>query len=85
MQFMEWNYKNRTSFANGDCGKIKGSSSELFPRPVVQDKIVFFLTDVCRYVTMEYVGDVEIFSIKARKYKLGAAFLDNGSNFILFP
>lgn len=77
-QFLEWNYKNRTSFFPGHCNKVDGVTGETYHRPVDGDKILVFSPDACKYVPMEYVGDVEMFGIIGRKYAVGQSFLDNG-------
>lgn len=44
-----WNYMNSTPYYEGHCGKVDGSSGELFPpMKEIQDYTKAFASDLCR-------------------------------------
>lgn len=51
----QWNYVNKTKYYHGECSKISGSSGELWPMDMnATGDISFFVTDLCRPLTLSY-------------------------------
>lgn len=75
---MSWNYKEDMDYYQGSCNKIKGSAGEFYSPNRQRDKIGLFSPDICRYVPMDYVEDVNVDGTNGYKYVLGDSFLDNG-------
>ncbi|XP_069695611.1 protein peste-like [Periplaneta americana] len=78
-----WNYQNRTPTFEGKCGEVYGATAELFaPSSSRGTTLSFFVPEVCRSVTMEYLDDRYIQGIFGHRYFLGEKTVDNGS---LYP
>lgn len=78
-KFMEWNYQNITSYGNGACGEIKGTTGEIFERPTYKDKLTIFTPDMCKHSIIDYLDDAEADGIMCRRYKLSLETFDNGN------
>lgn len=64
-----WNYNSTTTAYPGPCGKVKGSSGELWPiNTAAKQHAEIFVTDICRFVVLcflyrclRYGGNVAVF------------------------
>ncbi|RZB38896.1 CD36 domain containing protein, partial [Asbolus verrucosus] len=74
----QWKYWNNTPYYEGDCAKVDGFSGEFFA-PNWSDTIRLFSADLCRTITLKYVGKSEVNSIIGNKYTAEDYMLDNGT------
>lgn len=81
-QLYNWNYKNRSSNFEGKCGELYGTMAEGFAPFLSRDTTLsFFVPEVCRSVTFEYLEDNEIMGIPGYRYFLGEKTVDNGTKY----
>lgn len=79
-RILQWNYRDRTDFYSGPCGRINGSAGEFYPPK--QNKtagIAFFSPDMCRSMSFEYAEEQEVNGIVGYKYSAGRKMVDNGT------
>lgn len=76
-ELLSWNYKNHTDFYNGECSNIRGSSGEFYPKDRRRDHITLYSSEMCSYIDLNYVKDVNVKGIHAYKYSPQYLF-DNG-------
>lgn len=74
-----WNYKQRTGFYEGECGKISGSAGEFWPPNVSKEDISLFSPDMCREVGFQFKEEVVIHGITGYKFVGGEKTMDNGT------
>lgn len=48
--FDKWNGLTRSTYYNGSCGAINGTSGELWPPIDGHNNIAVFSPDICRYI-----------------------------------
>ncbi|GAB0094338.1 Protein croquemort [Sergentomyia squamirostris] len=76
-----WNNVNRTKYYRGDCGKVTGTTGEIWP-PLPSDKsqgdIEMFTSDICRSLTLKYEKPIEKLGLKGNKWIADERVLDNG-------
>ncbi|RZC34759.1 croquemort-like, partial [Asbolus verrucosus] len=77
-----WNYWTQTPFYEGNCAKVNGSAGEFYPSYPGKESISFFSPDLCRTMTLNYVGERPVGNIMGNKYAAEAYMFDNGT---LFP
>ncbi|XP_069695610.1 protein peste-like [Periplaneta americana] len=78
-----WNYENKSSKFEGECGQLYGTTAEMFPPFFSRDTpLRVFIPEVCRSVTLEYLEDTEITGIPGYRYFMGEKNVDNGT---LYP
>lgn len=77
-EFLQWNYKNRTKFFEGNCAKVHGSAGELFPPVENVNQISIFATDLCQNVPLEHTENNIVRGIYGKKFTVGPGLLDNG-------
>lgn len=77
-----WNGHSRTGAYPGDCGKVQGTTGELWP-PVstVETPLEMFIGDVCRSLRLKYAGEGEKFGVQAQRYVADESVLDNGDKY----
>ncbi|XP_030382948.1 protein croquemort [Scaptodrosophila lebanonensis] len=75
-----WKGINHTGWYEGECGRLNGSTSDLFvPGEPLEKPLTIFITDTCRIINLEFTGQsVEIEGIKGWKYEATANTYDNG-------
>lgn len=77
-----WNGSNRTAFYRGDCGRLRGSTGELWhPNVQLGEPVEIFATDVCRTLPLEWSGNVEVLGVPGGRWVLGAEAIDNGQRY----
>ncbi|XP_054262104.1 protein croquemort-like isoform X2 [Macrosteles quadrilineatus] len=77
-----WNYDNSTSFYEGDCANVVGTTGQLFPPGQTREsKVTMFSPDLCRSVSFEYEEDTEVEGVPGYRYVGGMSMLDNGTVF----
>lgn len=77
-----WNGSNRTAFYRGDCGRIRGSTGELWhPNVRLGQPVEIFATDVCRTLPLEWAGETQVLGVPGGRWVLGAEAIDNGQQF----
>ncbi|XP_034099281.1 protein croquemort [Drosophila albomicans] len=75
-----WNGKNHTGFYDGECGRLNGSTSDLFvPNEPKEKPLTLYITDTCRIINLEFSGQsYEIEGIQGWKYEITPHTFDNG-------
>ncbi|KAJ1519336.1 hypothetical protein ONE63_004634 [Megalurothrips usitatus] len=75
-----WNYAHQTSFFEGACGEVYGSTGELM-HPLVDDtKLSVFATDLCSTVSLKRSTDmVQKYGIEGAKFEGDGMEFDNGT------
>lgn len=58
-----WNNDNRTHFYQDTCGWVNGSAGEFFPQHPPKDTISLFSPDLCRTMTLSYIGEAVVDNI----------------------
>lgn len=77
-----WNNNNVTKYFHDDCSKIQGTSGELWPVQMnAKGNITFFVSDVCRSLTLNYANDFERLGIVGSKWLADYRVFDNGQNY----
>jgi hypothetical protein len=76
-KIMTWNYKNESSYYEGECNAVRGSAGEFYPINRKRDHIEFFSSELCKFAKLEYEKDVEIKGVLGYKYT-GKNIFDNG-------
>lgn len=75
-----WNGKNHTGFFEGDCGKVNGSTADLFaPKRPADEWITIFIRDTCRIINLVPVGKDTIEGIEAIRYETQPDTFDSGA------
>lgn len=80
-----WNGSPNVSYYRGECGKVRGTTGELWPPiPPVNRRpdATIFATDFCRSVSLKYKEDTEKHGIKGYRWVGDESVFDNGK---LFP
>lgn len=74
-----WNGVNQTVFFDGECGRINGSTTDLFvPKRADDEWITIFMKDTCRIINLVPSGRVVIEGIEGIKYETKADTYDSG-------
>lgn len=74
-----WNNLNQTTFFEGECGKINGSSPDLFMPHIEKDQVItLFTPDACRGINLFPVSETTIEGIKGTRYEAPEYTFDNG-------
>ncbi|TMW45643.1 hypothetical protein DOY81_009276 [Sarcophaga bullata] len=74
-----WNGINHTGFFEGECGKVNGSTSDLFvPKRQHDEWITIFIRDTCRIINLVPVGMDKIEGIEAIRYETQPDTFDSG-------
>lgn len=57
----EWNFKSQTKFFPGECGKVGGSTGELWPiDAAAKSRNSIFATDLCSEIDVDWLGTTDI-------------------------
>lgn len=75
-----WKGLNHTGFYEGDCGKINGSTADLFvPNRELHEYITIYITDTCRIINLVPTGEwVTLEGIRGQKYETKPDTFDSG-------
>uniref|UniRef100_A0A1A9VH65 Protein croquemort n=1 Tax=Glossina austeni TaxID=7395 RepID=A0A1A9VH65_GLOAU len=74
-----WNGQSHTGYFSGECGRINGSTGELFaPKRDPNEYITVFSRDTCRIINLMPVGADTFRGIEAMHYETQAETFDNG-------
>ncbi|XP_037820958.1 protein croquemort [Lucilia sericata] len=74
-----WNGQNHTGYFEGDCGKVNGSTADLFvPKRASDEWITIFIRDTCRIINLVPVGNDVIEGIEAIRYETQPDTYDSG-------
>lgn len=74
---LRWNGLERTSYFQGECGIVKGSTGAFFPIKPDRTEITFFDSDTCKPVILIYEKDVDVKGLPGIKFS-GKYMFDNG-------
>lgn len=78
-----WNHVSETSFFEGECKKLSGSSGDFFPPFIVKNQTMeLFSPEMCRSVVMDFEEEKVIKGVKTFKFSGGDRTVDNGT---LYP
>lgn len=66
----KFNGLNQTSAYHGYCNMINGTVGDMWPPLALENKdnITLFVSDFCRSIVMDFLGDVETRGVKLRRY-----------------
>lgn len=74
-----WNGANHTGFYEGDCGRVNGSTADLWvPNIGPEEYITVYITDTCRIINLVPTSEVEVEGITATMYETKPDTFDNG-------
>lgn len=75
-----WKGQNHTGWYEGECGRLNGSTTDLFvPDEPKEKALTIFIPDTCRIINLEFTGQSEtIQGIKGWKYEITRNTFDNG-------
>ncbi|XP_002066291.3 protein croquemort [Drosophila willistoni] len=75
-----WKGQNHTGWYEGDCGRLNGSTTDLFvPDEPLEKPLTIFIPDTCRIINLEFTGEsYEIEGITGWKYEVTPNTFDNG-------
>lgn len=74
-----WNGSNHTGFYEGECGRVNGSTADLWvPNIGPEEYITVYITDTCRIINLVPTGEVEVQGIKATMYETKPDTFDSG-------
>lgn len=77
-----WNSQSSSPAYPGECGKIQGTTGELWPpEEDHQRPLLMFVGDVCRTIKLRYSGEGEKYNVKAQRYMADESVLDNGKKY----
>nr|XP_023018229.1 protein croquemort-like [Leptinotarsa decemlineata]XP_023018231.1 protein croquemort-like [Leptinotarsa decemlineata]XP_023018232.1 protein croquemort-like [Leptinotarsa decemlineata] len=76
-----WNYQNSVPYWKGQCGKVEGTTGELWYPPKDTKTIKIFSNDLCSSVALDHDGELTLHGIDGHKYVGGARTFDNGSQY----
>ncbi|XP_001357048.3 protein croquemort [Drosophila pseudoobscura] len=75
-----WKGMNHTGWYEGECGRLNGSTTDLFvPDEPKEKALTIYIPDTCRIINLEYSGvSYEIEGIQGWKYEVTPNTFDNG-------
>lgn len=74
-----WNGSAHTGYYEGECGKVNGSTGELWaPGRQWHETISIFLPDAARYINLYSMANVTVQGIAAWRYETSQLSFDNG-------
>ncbi|EDW12930.1 uncharacterized protein Dmoj_GI17939 [Drosophila mojavensis] len=74
-----WNGSVHTGYYEGECGKVNGSTGELWaPGRQWHETISIFLPDAARYINLYSMANVTVEGIAAWRYETSQLSFDNG-------
>nr|XP_016925570.1 protein croquemort [Drosophila suzukii] len=75
-----WKGQNHTGWYDGECGRLNGSTTDLFvPDEPKEKALTIFIPDTCRIINLEFTGQKEtIQGIEGWKYEITPNTFDNG-------
>ncbi|EDW64877.1 protein croquemort [Drosophila virilis] len=74
-----WNGTAHTGYYEGECGKVNGSTGELWaPGRRWHETISIFLSDASRYINLYSMANVTVQGIDAWRYETSELSFDNG-------
>ncbi|XP_068238075.1 protein croquemort-like [Palaemon carinicauda] len=74
-----WNYTKETTFFEVPCNAVVGSAGEYFSPDLERDKLVFYSSDLCMSVKLEYQKDVDMDGLSAYRFWGSKNTFANGS------
>lgn len=77
-----WNGQSEDAAYPGECGKIQGTTGELWPPETDRTKsLQMFVGDVCRAIKLKYEGEAVKYNVKVQRYVADESVLDNGDKY----
>lgn len=77
-----WNGNNRTRYYRDNCGKVNGTTGELwYPNIDPVKPITLFATDLCRSLTLSHDSFVERYGVSGSKWVGDDRLFDNGEKY----
>ncbi|XP_073972730.1 protein croquemort-like [Rhodnius prolixus] len=74
-----WNFNSTTTAYPGPCGKVKGSSGELWPiNTAAKQHAEIFVTDICSSLKLKEDGEDVINYVKGSRFTADSLIFDNG-------
>lgn len=78
-----WNGLNQTDFYRDVCGKVYGSTGELWPpfQEGRQPNVTVFSSDICSAMSLEFDGEFSLLGVDGFKWKGNDRAFDNGNKY----
>ncbi|XP_039429130.1 protein croquemort-like [Culex pipiens pallens] len=78
-----WNGLDRTPYYRDECGRVVGSSGELWPpyQEPERPNVTVFSSDICSAMTLEFDGAFSLHGVDGFKWKGNDRPFDNGHNY----
>lgn len=73
-----WNHESNTQYYKDECSNVFGSTGVLWPPVELGKDVSMFPTDLCRSITLKYVGEASKHGIKGGKWIGDDRMFDNG-------
>ncbi|KAL7738886.1 hypothetical protein ACLKA6_010313 [Drosophila palustris] len=74
-----WNGSSHTGYYQGECGRVNGSTGELWAQDRQYDETIsIFLSDAARFINLNTVSNVTMHGIDAWRYETTELSFDNG-------
>lgn len=78
-----WNYATHTSYFEGSCGEVRGTTGEIMPPLLDDTKLTVFATDLCSHVSLSKSQElVQKYGIEGVQFLGDKKEFDNGT---LYP
>lgn len=78
----KWNHVTKTQYYHGECSDVNGTSGELWPMHMNATKdITFFVSDLCRPITLSYEQPHELYGITGSRWVGNYRVFDNGQKY----
>ncbi|XP_077517685.1 protein croquemort-like isoform X1 [Amblyomma americanum] len=76
-----YNGLNATSAYHGHCNLINGTVGDMYPPLALEKKenLTLFVSDFCRSIVLDFLGDVETRGVKLRRYYAGPRMFNYSS------
>ncbi|XP_058444161.1 protein peste-like [Malaya genurostris] len=75
-----WNYRTKADFADGDCGKFRGFTGDIFPTKIRKDRpLGIFTPEMCRMVSFEFEREEDVYGVTGYRFVGSERTVDNGS------
>ena len=79
----QWNGSNSTNMYRGRCGRVKGTTGELWPPEIGnRSEIELFAGDVCRSINLKYSEKMTMYDVVGSKYVGDESVFDNGTEYV---
>lgn len=75
----KWNHETDTTYFEGACSKVHGTTAEMYPPGRDQTSVAFFSGDMCRQLKLDYDRDESFYGLGTYRFIANTSLLDNGT------